>query len=94
MDLAASLAMTALTTQHDESGVVGICRHLAQITTGKCRQPATEFAPRNNTTRQTPKFFPPQITVSGGKDSFGAKESFPLFVVQPGGKNFGTYRIP
>jgi len=32
MDLAASLAMTALTTQHDEAGVVGGCRQLAQIT--------------------------------------------------------------
>ena len=83
MDLAASLAMTALTTQHDEAGVVGGCRQLAQITIGKRRQPEREFALRNNTTRQTPKFFPPQNTVSGGKDFFGSKKSFPLLWPNP-----------
>ena len=78
MDLAASLAMTALTTQHDEAGVVGGCRQLAQITIGKRRQPEREFAPRNNTTRQAQKFFPPQITVRGGKYFGGSQKSFPL----------------
>src|SRR6185369_244753 len=60
------------------SGGVGGCRQLAQITIGDRRQPATEFAPRNNTIRQAQKFFPPQITVRGGKYFGGSKKSFPL----------------
>jgi hypothetical protein len=59
-------------------GVVGGCRQLAQITMGKRRQPTKEIAPRNNTDRQAQEFFPPQITVSGGKFFFGPTGFFPF----------------
>lgn len=57
-------------------GVVGNCRQLAQITVGNRRQPSPQ------------KFFPAQVTVSGGKSFSGVEKHFPLFDVYQPQENF------
>jgi hypothetical protein len=63
-------------------GVIGNCRHLADITVGNRRQPLLSrllFPPRNNALSTPQKFFPLQITAERWKIFFRGGKAFSTF---------------